>query len=114
VRISTPQLRWSRVGQLPDFVKQSVVLFIQLFAQLLGSMPQPAWQVEMADLMGELQMASCHGFLQHDLMFMVAFVVEEYVLFDPIPVGPVLFCRNIVSDELFHGLYREVFWVLGS
>ena len=31
-----------------------------------------------------------HGFLQHALMFMVFFVVEKYVLFDPIQVG--LFC----------------------
>ena len=46
-----------------------------------------------------------HGFLQHALMFMVFFVVEKYVLFDPMQIGMfcfegILFRTNSFTDSI--------------
>ena len=44
--------------------------------------------------------AIAHDFLLHTLMFMVAFVVEEYVLFDPVNVA-LLCAEGLVFEEEF-------------
>jgi hypothetical protein len=54
-----------------------------------------------------------HGFLQHALMFIVAFVVEEYVLFDPVNAA-LLFAEGVVFKAEFISHLVKEFYLGGS